>query len=192
MAGWKIRNAAGTGIIDVDGIKLSGGTLLTPTATEINVLHGVTAGTVTASKVVVVDSSSKVDVWDATTLKIGGTSLITAAKLNGSSVNVHMADANTAGSVYVVVPYAGTITGLSVVNFAANTTTKTVFTAKIATVSVTHPAWEVAVTAAAGVGVTVVPTAANTVTAGAVVEIASDGGGSPVMPCQITLTILRT
>ncbi len=124
--------------------------------------------------------------------QVTGVSLVSATKLNSVVVTRYFPDANTAGSVFVVVPHAGTITGLSIVNDAANTTTKTVFTAKIATVSVTHPAWEVAITAAAGVGVTVVPTAANTVTAGAVVEIASDGGGAPVMPCQITITILRT
>jgi len=56
---------------------------VTASAAELNVLDGVTAGTVTASKGVVVDASKKVDVWDPTTLKIGGTSVTaTATELN--------------------------------------------------------------------------------------------------------------
>lgn len=37
---------------------------MTATQAELNVLDGVTAGTVTASKGVVVDATSKVDVWN--------------------------------------------------------------------------------------------------------------------------------
>ena len=145
MAGWKIRNAAGTGIIDVDGIKLSGGTLVTATAAE----------------------------------------------LNAYSILTYIADANTAGSAFVIAPHAGNIIGLFAVNSVANTTTKTVLLAKIATVTVTAPAWEIAVTQAAGVASSVVPTAANAVAAAAVIEIAFDGGGAPVMPVQITILISR-
>jgi hypothetical protein len=48
---------------------------MTATHTELNVLDGVTAGTVTASKGVVVDSSSKVDVWNVDNLVINGNSI---------------------------------------------------------------------------------------------------------------------
>ena len=57
-----------------NGLKL-GGTLVTASATEINVLDGVTAGTVTASKAIVVDSSSKVNVWNVDNIVINGTTI---------------------------------------------------------------------------------------------------------------------
>lgn len=114
------------------------------------------------------------------------------AILGRAVLNAYAADIGTAGSSFVVCPFAGTIVGLSAVNHGANAGTKTVLLAKLATVSVTAPAWEVAVTAAAGTGVSVVPTAANTVTAGQVIEIAYDGGSSNVTPATFSVTVLRT
>lgn len=114
------------------------------------------------------------------------------AILGRAVLNTYAADIGTAGSSYVVCPFAGTIVGLSAVNHGANAGTKTVLTAKLATVAVTAPAWEVAVTAAAGTGVSVVPTAANTVAAGDVIEIAYDGGSSNVTPATFSVTVLRT
>lgn len=125
-------------------------------------------------------------------LSVAGTQITaTPAELNQYSVNVDFADANTAGSIFVVAPHAGSIVGLHAVNAIANTTVKTVLTAKIATVAVTAPAWEIAITQAAGVASSVVPTAANVVTAGQVIEVATDGGGTPVMPTSITIVISR-
>jgi hypothetical protein len=115
------------------------------------------------------------------------------AILGRAVINCHMPDAGTASSAWVTCPFAGTIVGLGAVNYAANTTTKTVYTAKLATVSVTHPAWETAVTAAAGTATSVVPTAANTVTAGQAIEIASDGGSATANQfTTFSITILRT
>lgn len=114
------------------------------------------------------------------------------AILGRAVLNAYAADIGTAGSSFVVCPFAGTIVGLSAVNHGANAGTKTVLLAKLATVSVAAPAWEVAVTAAAGTGVSVVPTAANTVTAGQVIEIAYDGGSSNVTPATFSVTVLRT
>jgi len=113
------------------------------------------------------------------------------AILGRAALNAYAADIGTAGSSFVVCPFAGTIVGLGAVNHGANAGTKTVLTAKLATVSVTAPAWEVAVTAAAGTGVSVVPTAANTVAAGDVIEIAYDGGSSNVTSATFSVTVLR-
>lgn len=125
-------------------------------------------------------------------LSVAGTQITSSpAELNQYSVNVDFADANTAGSIFVVAPHAGSIVGLHAVNAVANTTVKTVLLAKIATVTVTAPAWEIAITQAAGVASSVVPTAANVVTAGQVIEVATDGGGTPVMPTSITIVISR-
>lgn len=115
------------------------------------------------------------------------------AILGRATLNCDMADAGTPGSSFVVCPYAGTIVGLGAVNHVANTTTKTVYTAKLATVPVTAPAWETAVTAAAGTGSSVVPTAANTVAAGDVIEIASDGGSATAsQKTTFSITVLRS
>lgn len=125
-------------------------------------------------------------------LQIDGTAIsATATELNQYAVTVDFADANTAGSIFVVAPHAGSIVGLYAVNAVANTTVKTVLLAKIATVTVTAPAWEIAITQAAGVASSSIPTAANVVTAGQVIEIVSDGGGTPVMPTSITIAISR-
>lgn len=112
--------------------------------------------------------------------------------LGRAVVNAYAADIGTAGSSFVVCPFAGTIVGLGAVNHGANAGTKTVLLAKLATVTVTAPAWEIAITAAAGIGSSVVPTAANTVAAGDVIEIAYDGGSSNVTPATFSVTILRT
>lgn len=142
---------------------------------------------------------------DVAGLKLGGVSITSTAaelnaldgitssvtELNQYSVQTVFLDAGTAGSAFVVVPHAGTIKAVSVVNNAASTTTKTVFTAKIGGVSVTHPACEIALAAAAGTKTTVVPTANNVVTADSVIEVASDGGTDASMPVVVTLLIER-
>jgi len=115
------------------------------------------------------------------------------AILGRQALNADMADSGTAGSSFVVCPFAGTLVGLAAVNHVANTTTKTVLTAKIAGQAVTIPAWEIAVTQAAGVSSAVVPTAANTVAAGDVIEFISDGGSATAaQKTTFTATILRT
>jgi hypothetical protein len=115
-------------------------------------------------------------------------------KILGRAVlNAYHADIGTSGSTFVTSPFAGTIVGLQAVNIAANAGTKSILTAKLTGGTITHPAWEVAVTAAAGTGTgVIVPTAANTVAAGDVIEIASDGGSSGVTPAMYSITILRT
>jgi hypothetical protein len=114
------------------------------------------------------------------------------AILGRAVLNAYAADIGTAGSSFVVSPFAGTIVGLAAVNHGANAGTKTVLTAKLATVAVTAPAWEVAATAAAGTGTAVVPTAANVVAAGDVIELAYDGGSTNVTPATFSVTILRS
>lgn len=115
------------------------------------------------------------------------------AILGRQALNADMADSGTAGSSFVVCPFDGTLVGLAAVNHLANTTTKTVLTAKINGVAVTIPAWEIAVTAAAGTATSVVPTAANTVVAGQVIEFISDGGSATAnQKTTFTATVLRS
>ena len=125
-------------------------------------------------------------------ISIGGVTVgATAAELNEYSLTVYLDDAGTAGSVFVVAPHAGNIVGLQAVSSVQNATTKTVLLAKIATVTVTSPAWEFSTTLAAGTASNVVPTALNAIGAGAVIEIATDGGSSASMPTMITIVISR-
>jgi hypothetical protein len=114
------------------------------------------------------------------------------AILGRAVLNAHFADIGTAGSTFVVCPFDGTVVGLDAVNIAANAGTKSVLTSKIAGATITHPAWEVAITATAGTRTGVVPSAANTVLAGQVIEIISDGGSSAVTPATISVTVLRS
>lgn len=113
------------------------------------------------------------------------------AVLGRTVLNAYHADIGTAGSTYVVCPFDGTIVGLAAVNIGANAGTKSVLTAKVNGSGVTHPAWEVAVSAAAGSRSSVVPSAANAVRAGDMIEVASDGGSSAVTPAMYSITVRR-
>ena len=117
------------------------------------------------------------------------------AILGRATLNTYLADAGTASSCYVICPFAGSIVQMQAVSRVANTNTKTVLTAKTGVGGglITHPAWEITTSQAAGVVSSTVPTAANVVTAGQVIEILSDGGSAT--SAQITdfsITILRT
>lgn len=129
---------------------------------------------------------------DVDGLYIGGVlNTSTATELSQYSLNAQMVDAGTAQSIFVVAPHAGTISKIYAVNSVANATTKTVLTAKIATVAVTMPALEITVTQAAGVVSSSVPTAANAVTAGQAIELITDGGTDATMPLTWTVQITR-
>ena len=112
--------------------------------------------------------------------------------LNAIPFTVTFDDFNTAGSKFVVMPWAGSITTCYVVNNIANTTTKTVITLEIGGSLVTMTALEIAITAAIGTVSSQSPSAANTFTAGQAIEVITDGGGSPVMPGEATLLIARS
>lgn len=132
---------------------------------------------------------TSLDVSGAVT--IGGVAI--SSKSGDIVLNTDLVDAGTASTSYVVCQHAGVITQLSAVNHVANTTTKTVYTAAINGVTVTHPAWETLVTAAAGTATSVVPTAARTVAAGDVISIASDGGSATAnQKTTFSVKILRT
>jgi cytoskeletal protein CcmA (bactofilin family) len=198
--------------LPVSGLKIgaAAGTAVDCTAAELNVLNGVTAGTTTASKALVVDANSALTALalPVSGLKIGagaGTSVTanaaelntmtgitsTTAELNEYFVQAKFTDAGTAGSIFVVAPHAGSIIGLYAVNDVNNATTKTVLTAEIAGVLVTAPAWEITITQAAGTVSSSVPTATNVVTAGQAIEIISDGGTDATMPASCTIVISR-
>lgn len=152
------------------------------------------------------NTNKRVTISGAGNLKIGS---IIKAKANGDTtarvrldeaihsgslvtLNAYMADAGTASSAFVVCPFAGNIVGLAAVSSVANATAATTLLAKLGGVTVTAPAWTFTTTQAAGLASAVVPTAANAVAAGGVIELNSDGGSSSVMPTMFTVTIQRT
>ena len=112
--------------------------------------------------------------------------------LNSIPIIAHFSDANTAGQVYVGVPWDCTITKVYITNDVSNTTTDTIFTLKIAGVAVTDGAGTLLSSAQLGTVVTITPTALNAIAAGQGLEIETDGGGSPVMPCNCTCLFERT
>jgi len=94
----------------------------------------------------------------------------------------------------MVFPYAGSLTGVDIINTVTNTTTATVIDIDIAGTAVTFGGGDptVGATDTAGTKNTATPTADQTFTAGQLVTIGTDGGGAPVMPLDIILTVTRT
>lgn len=103
----------------------------------------------------------------------------TTAQLDSYVLTVYMADAATAGSVYVQCPFTGTVKSIAEVNDVANTTTKTVFDVHNGATQLTlSAALEQAVADAAGTAHSVTVTANGAVTAGDVLKIDTDGGSA--------------
>jgi len=101
-----------------------------------------------------------------------------------------IADISTAGQIYVVSPVAGTISKIySVINGAIGTA-DAVLTPKIAGTAITNGAITVAYSgSAAGDVDSSTPTAANTITAGAAIEIETDGASSNTVEVVLTIEI---
>ena len=112
--------------------------------------------------------------------------------MNSIPFVVTIDDFNTAGSYFVVIPWAGEIVGAYAVNKVANTSTETVLTLELETVLVTQPVWKFGATDAIDTTIASVPTATNAVVAGNAVEIITDGGGDSVMLGTVTLLVQRT
>lgn len=113
-------------------------------------------------------------------------------QLNSYPIVSYFADANTAGQIYVAVPWDCICTKIQIVNEVANTTAATTFTAKIVGTAVTDGAATLAAAAAQATVTTITPSALNQILQGQAIELESDGGGSPVMPCQVTFLFERT
>jgi hypothetical protein len=150
---------------------------ITASAAELNVLDGVTAGTVTASKGVVVDANKNLDTLVVTALKLGagaGTSLTsTASELN----QLHSVTAGTtAASKALVVDATKNLDALAITALSLGAAGGTAVTATAAELNKAHslsatgylPVWEEVTfteTANAGVytGAVVVPAGATIV-----------------------------
>ena len=99
-------------------------------------------------------------------------------------------DISTSSSAWVVTPIAGTISKIYSVTSGATTGGTALLTAEIAGVAVTNGVLTVLVSgSAAGIVDVATPTAAYTVTAGAAIEIATDGGSTNTVSAVITFEI---
>lgn len=130
---------------------------------------------------------------DATLLKIGGTQVTaTASELNQAYLTMEIEDISTAGQMYVVAPCAGTISTIySVINGAIATSDATL-TGKINGAAITNGTITVATaSSAAGDVDSCTPTAANTVAAGDVIEVETNGASTNTVKCGITIVISR-
>lgn len=114
------------------------------------------------------------------------------ADLDKVILTLDFVDVNTAGSRFVVTPFAGNIAAIYGVNAIANTTTATVITLEIGGTLVTMPALQWGATDAIDTVISSLPTAQRALALGGALEIITDGGGAAVVPASFTVLIDRT
>lgn len=124
-------------------------------------------------------------------LIIGGTLETSGGQtLKKVYLTTSIADISTAGQIYVVSPVAGTISKIYSVINGTIATANSVLTPKIAGSAITNGAITVAYSgSAAGDVDSSTPTAANTITAGAAIEIETNGASSNTVEVVITIEI---
>jgi hypothetical protein len=114
----------------------------------------------------------------------------TTAELNTKTLNIKMSDISTAGSIYVVSPFAGTYSKLYSVIDGTIATADAVITAEINGSAVTNGGLTIAYSgSAAGDVDSGTPTAANTVAVGDVIEIITSGASTNTVSAEFTIVI---
>lgn len=110
---------------------------------------------------------------------------------NSMTLDIYFDDIQTAHSHFVVAPIAGTVTKIYTVIYTSFTTADNVITTSIGGTPLTNGAITITQSgSAAGDVDSSTPTAANTVSAGQAIEIASDGGaGGGPTNMGVTLVI---
>ena len=166
-----------------------GGTSITATAAELNLIDNSVAGTIVNSKAVIYGSAGEVN---ATTLQIAGTSITaTAAELNTYVLNVELDNiSNSTPSCFVVAPKAGMITKIMSVINGAITGADSIITANVNGGSNISPALTIAHTGSVGGHIdTCVPTANNSVTGGQYIKLTSNGLSGGAVKAVFTIEI---
>jgi hypothetical protein len=125
-----IKTGATLNVVDNGGLEIAG-TAITSTAAELNVLDGVTAGTVSASKGVVVDANKHQDVVNTTTLSIGASGSATAVTSTAAELNILDGVTATAEEMNSVVDgsksYLRTTSGTTSVALTTGQSGRTIF-----------------------------------------------------------------
>jgi len=124
-------------------------------------------------------------------LVLGGTvELASGLSLKKAYLTVKLDDISTAGQIYVTSPFTGTITKIYSVINGAIATADSVLTPKIAGTAITNGAITVAFSGSAAGDVDLsTPSAANAITAGAAIEIETDGASSNTVEVVLTIEI---
>jgi len=108
-------------------------------------------------------------------------------------ITASIVDISTAGSTFIVSPYAGTITKIYSVIDGAIATADASLTFEIAGTPVTGGTITVAITgSAAGSVDSATPSAANSVIAGQAIEIITDGASTNTVKATVSFIIQRT
>ncbi len=115
--------------------------------------------------------------------------------LNLYPISIPFADFNTAGSLYVAVPWSCLFVKAVAINLAANGTADTTITFEIGGTAVTMDANGNIVFAAADNAnqlKNAVPASGNALVTDGALEIVTDGGGSTSMPGTVSMFFQRT
>ncbi len=112
--------------------------------------------------------------------------------LNEYPIAVLFSDLNTAGQVYISVPWNCTVERVYIGLNASNSTADTNITLKINGTAVTSGTGVVLSTAVQGDVVTITPTALNNILIANSLEIESDGGGSGTLEANVIAVFKRT
>ncbi len=159
-----------TTAIDSDGYLYQAGTKVTASASELNTLDGITA------------STSELNVLDGITAS--------TSELNTKTLTVKMDDVSTAGSVYVVSPYAGTLSRAYSVIDGAIATADAVLTLNVnGGTDITNTITIAYDGSAAGDVDSCTPDDNNTVSVGDYIKITTNGASTNTVAATITLVI---
>jgi len=131
---------------------------------------------------------------DVKALKINGTAVKSSAtELDQFVLHGEIADISTAGSSWVVSPYAGTIEKIYTVIDGAITGADAEITFEIDGTAVTDGGITIAYDGSgAGDVDSATPTAANTISAGQPIEIITDGGSTGTVKAVVTFVMQRS
>ena len=114
--------------------------------------------------------------------------------LNLNALSAYMPDMNTAGSIYVVVPFSCQVTLIQGVLHATNSVADTTITFEIGGTPIVMDASGDMVfedTATVAAIQTATPVSANQIANGGLLEIVTDGAGTNTVPVHFTITIQR-
>lgn len=136
-----------------------------------------------------VESGGEIDIEAGGAFKLAGTAVsATAAELDQRALTVQIT-LGTAGQVYVVTPYGGTVSKVYSVIAGALATADEVLTVKdgsgnsMGTITIAQSG------SAAGDVDSLTPSSNNTVSVGDAIEIETDGGNSNAVVCTVTILI---
>ena len=174
------------------------GIAVTATAVELNKVAGVTAGTVSASKAIVVDSNKRIDTLVIADggLKLGatgGTAVdATAVELNTKVIVCEIDDISSGTDLaYIVSPYAGTLSKVYTVIHGAITAADAVLTVNVnGGTNITNTITIDQASSVAGIVDSCDPGDNHTVAAGNYIKVTSDGGSTGA--CKATVIFVIT